>query len=95
MGHDARIVKRCVDSAELSNSAVHHRRDLRVVADVAPYCDHLVACGTQLLGFRFYNLLPEVGQCDGRTCLGEGLRSGEAHTRGCSRDECHLAGKVQ
>src|SRR5262249_15187344 len=45
VGHDARIVKRCVYSAELGNGAVHHRRDLRVVTDVTANGDRLVTGG--------------------------------------------------
>ena len=48
-GHDARVVERGVEPAELGNGAVHHRRHLGVVTHIAADGDCLVTGGDQLL----------------------------------------------
>lgn len=70
-GHDARVIERGIEPAELGNGAVHHRCHLRIVTHVAQDRDCLVTGGDEPLGFGFHQVLSDVSQHDSRTCLGK------------------------
>src|SRR5215469_520225 len=90
----ARIVKYCVDSAELGNSAVHHRRNLRVVTHVAVHSNFLMTGGNQLLRGRLHRLFFIVCQHDTRSRFGERLCGSQSHARCGAGDEGHLTAEI-
>ena len=84
-----------IESAELGNGAVHHRRNLGVIAHVAADCDRLVTGGYHPLSLGFHRFRFEICEHDGGTRFGERLCRRQSHTRGCSRDKCYFVLKRQ
>ena len=77
--HDAGVVERHVEPAELGDGAIDERGDLVFVGDVAGDAERLVAGGGQLVGRGAQRLLVDVGEHDGGAGRGEGAGGVEPH----------------
>ena len=92
--HDAGVVERHVEPAELGDGAVDERGDLVFVGDVAGDAERPVPGGGELVGGGAQRVPVDVGEHDRGAGSGERASGVEPHAGAGAGDEGDLAGEV-